>query len=124
MNLDLLSIEDVKASTAAALALHENNSQKTFFTNKLRSVLSLASIEEIVSWLPEGKIWRIHKIESFKTAVLPLFYEVSGWEAFLLIVCAHGFKEVSRGVDSVAFYNEVSLAQTNNPTYAFSSKRS
>lgn len=109
MNRNLLSSREVKPSTTFhAVALREKTMKKASFLAKLRYVLSLKSIEEIVSWLPEGKIWRIHKVESFKAAVLPLFYEGSTWETFLLILGAHGFKEVSRGVDSVAFYNEVS----------------
>ena len=110
MNLQRLNTQQQVKATHA-LALQKNNMQKTSFQTKLRSILSLKSIEEVVSWLPEGRIWRIHKTESFKTAVLPLFQEVSGWEAFLLVLCAHGFKEVSRGVDSVAFYNQVSWSQ-------------
>ena len=111
MNLDLLlSTKEVMGTTSQSgqLSLHKTIVQKTSFLTKLRSVLSLKSIDHIVSWLPEGKIWRIHEIQSFKTAVLPLFYEVAWWEAFLVTLRAHGFKEVSRGMDSVAFYNEVS----------------
>lgn len=77
------------------------------FFSKLRAVLSINSIQDIVSWLPEGKIWRIHKMKAFIASLLPIFPEVTQWEGFVVLVKLHGFSEVSRGLDSVAFYNEV-----------------
>lgn len=77
------------------------------FLSKLSSILSLKTIEHIVSWLPEGKIWRIHKFESFVSDILPLFDEMPDWETFLVALHLHGFEEVSRGFNSLAFYNEV-----------------
>eukprot|EP00977_Amphora_coffeiformis_P022416 scaffold10861_cov180-Amphora_coffeaeformis.AAC.3 len=105
MNIDLLSMYEGNLLTSQPFVLQDSGLMTSFLT-KLRSILSLGSIEHLVSWLPEGKIWRIHKIKSFINAVLPLFVEVFGWDAFLLTVASHGFKEVSRGFDSVAFYSE------------------
>jgi hypothetical protein len=80
------------------------------FFSKLRTVLSISAIQDIVSWLPEGKIWRIHKVGAFKTSVMPLFSEVSQWEEFVVLLKLYGFNEVSRGLDSIAFYNQVRVS--------------
>lgn len=107
MNIDLLGTSEGSLATSQAVALHDSTLKTSSFLTKLRSILCLRSIEHIISWLPEGKIWRIHKIDSFIKSVLPLFVEVSGWGAFLLTLGSQGFKEVSWGIDSVAFYCEV-----------------
>ena len=117
MNIDLLSIYEGSWAASQPFALQDVG-PKASFLPKLRSILSSTSIEHLVSWLPEGKIWRIHKIESFINAILPFFVEVSGWDAFLLTLSSYGFKEVSRGLDSVAFYSEVRLVGRRFRTYS------
>lgn len=116
MNIDHLSIYE-KGLMASQPFVLQHSGPKSPFLIKLRSVFSVRSIEHLASWLPEGKIWRIHKIESFINAILPIFVEVSGWETFLLTLASHGFKEVSRGFDSVAFYSEVRIAGRRWRTY-------
>ena len=78
------------------------------FLARLRSLLSIETVRDIVSWLPEGMIWRIHKVKAFVTSILPMFTEISLYEEFLILLKIQGFHEVSRGLDSIAFYHEVS----------------
>lgn len=99
---------------SSALNDRDLHLQAPSFLNKLRSILSLKCAEHIVSWLPEGKIWRIHKKDLFVATILPLLEEFSGWDSFLLTLRSSGFREVSNGFDSVAFYSEVRLHSMGN----------
>lgn len=81
------------------------------FVHEMRRVLSLSVLQPIVSWLPEGKIWRIHDLDAFERLVLPLLPMFSNFprpmELFAAYATYKGFLEVSRGSNSVAYYNEV-----------------
>ena len=84
-----------------------------WFLCELRKILSNASNRSVVSWLPEGKIWRIHDMMGFQALVLPqvlTFRKIHcPLNLFMAYTRVHGFQELSRGHNSVAFYNKVSI---------------
>jgi hypothetical protein len=100
------------SSASGVLASDESSSsrlaQAPTFLDRLRFILSQPRFHQVLSWLPEGKIWRIHKIDIFIAMVLPLFDEVAQWGSFLRLLKAYRFRELSSSVSSIAFYNEVS----------------
>eukprot|EP00977_Amphora_coffeiformis_P013965 scaffold3821_cov173-Amphora_coffeaeformis.AAC.4 len=76
----------------------------------LREILGNATYGSVISWLPEGKIWRIHDMIGFQALVLPLiptFRKVDcQLDLFMAYTRMYGFQELSRGPNSVAFYNK------------------
>ena len=44
------------------------------FLAKLHAILSHRDIARIVSWMPHGRAWRIHKVLEFEKEVLPSFF--------------------------------------------------
>ena len=83
-----------------------------WFLRELRKILHCDRTAHIVSWLPEGKIWRIHDLVSFQTTILSNFPVMkdygSPFDLFLAYTRVKGFQEISRGANSVAFYHHVS----------------
>ena len=65
------------------------------FPAKLHMILSNSQFEDIVSWMPHGRSWRILKPDVFEDRVLPLFFchcrlssfmrQVNGWGEYLLV---------------------------------------
>lgn len=84
--------------------------------SKLFSILANKELEHIVSWLPQGRAWRIHNVEMFAQRLLPLFCNNNigpssvnkNLRAFTSQLEAWGFRELSRGPNSLAYYSEVS----------------
>ena len=91
---------------------HENSD---WFLRKLREILDMDCFRSIVSWLPQGKIWRIHNLTAFEMIVLPQMHFPHHFsnpmELFLAYTRVKGFQEISRGENSAAFYNEVRNAE-------------
>jgi hypothetical protein len=99
------------SSSSGVLSLDESSTsqllQAPMFIERLRFILSQPRFHHVISWLPEGKIWRIHKIDIFIAMVLPLFDEIAQWGSFLRLLKSYHFRELSSSVSSIAFYNEV-----------------
>jgi hypothetical protein len=84
------------------------NAASTGLLVRLRLLLTIKSTQDVLSWLPEGKIWRIHMVQTFVASLLPVFSaDVSSWNQFLVSLSELGFRVVSRGPDSIAFFHEV-----------------
>jgi HSF-type DNA-binding len=91
--------------------------------SRLFSILANKELEHIISWLPQGRAWRIHNVEIFAQRLLPLFVNNNNMmgttpssssvnknlRAFTSQLEAWGFRELSRGPNSLAYYSEVSL---------------
>lgn len=92
------------------------------FLCALREILSNAAYRSVVSWLPEGKIWRIHDVMDFQARVLPLTltFRKIDYRLDLFVACtrAHGFQELSRGPNSIAFYSKVRTCLLDEPVHS------
>ena len=84
-----------------------------WFLCELRKTLQNEWNHRVVSWLPEGKIWRVHDLAAFQTVVLCQFPVIRDYgnplDLFLAYARVKGFEEVSRGLNSIAFYHQVCL---------------
>ena len=82
-----------------------------WFLRELRKILNEQWNRDIVSWLPEGKIWRVHDLVAFQTIILPRMPVIKDFgsplDLFLAYTKVMGFQEISRGLNSVAFYHQV-----------------
>ena len=96
-------------STSCASGYHF---AEDWFLDELRNSLRNEWNQRVLSWLPEGKIWRVHDLSAFKTLILPRFPVIKEFgnplDIFLAYLRVKGFQEVSRGLNSMAFYHEVS----------------
>jgi hypothetical protein len=67
-----------------------------WFRRDLQNILANEDSQEVISWLPEGMIWRIHNLDAFRIQVIPQVPFISDFahplELFLAYVKANGFR--------------------------------
>jgi hypothetical protein len=60
----------------------------------------------VVSWLPGGKAFKVHKKEDFCDEHMPAFFNSSKYKTFQRSLNLWGFKSVARGPDKGACYHQ------------------
>lgn len=93
-----------------------------WFWVELRRILNNKNNNGIVSWLPEGIIWRIHDVSAFETQVLPALPTLRHFSLPLFLVYAtivKGFQQVSSGENTLAFYHKVCPVRNENGVVKF-----
>jgi hypothetical protein len=60
----------------------------------------------VVSWLPGGKAFKVHKKEDFCNEHMPAFFNSSKYKTFQRSLNLWGFKSVARGPDKGACYHQ------------------
>lgn len=86
----------------------------SFFPDQLHSMLTQVEKEGVhfgvVSFMPHGRAFRVHKKEAFIKDVLPKYFGGQGkWSSFLRQLKLYGFLRVSTGKDCNAYYHELFL---------------
>lgn len=79
------------------------------FPVKLYVILAQKEFQDIISWLPHGRSWKILKPALFENMVMPLFFEYSNYHSFNRLVNAWSFRRVSGGPDRGSYYHEVRI---------------
>ena len=69
----------------------------------------LLDFEDIISWLPHGRSFRVLQPKAFEERVIPLFFRHGRYASFARQVNGWGFKRVCNGPDYGAYYHEVSV---------------
>jgi hypothetical protein len=92
---------------ASSLIAQSITAKEATFPAKLHSILSNPEFEDIISWLPHGRSWRILQQEAFEERVIPLYFRHSRYSSFARQVNGWGFGRVTRGSDYKSYYHEV-----------------
>jgi len=79
------------------------------FPVKLYAILAQKEFNEIVTWMPHGRSWKVLKPNIFESMVMPLFFEYSNYHSFNRLVNAWSFRRVSSGPDRGSYYHELFL---------------
>ena len=66
-----------------------NAKKDTSFPLKLHEILSNPEYEDMISWMPHGKSWRILKPSVFENVVIPLHFRHSKYASFMRQVSRH-----------------------------------
>jgi hypothetical protein len=77
------------------------------FPVKLYVILAQKEFQDIISWMPHGRSWKILKPALFESMVMPLFFEYSNYHSFNRLVNAWSFRRISGGPDRGSYYHEV-----------------
>ena len=80
------------------------------FPVKLYAILAQKEFNDIISWMPHGRSWKVLKPNVFESLVMPLFFEYSNYHSFNRLVNAWSFRRVSSGPDRGSYYHEVSFS--------------
>jgi hypothetical protein len=78
------------------------------FPVKLYAILAQKEFQDIITWLPHGRSWKVLKPNLFESLVMPLFFEYSNYHSFNRLVNAWSFRRISSGPDRGSYYHEVS----------------
>lgn len=79
------------------------------FPTKLFKLLESASdegFEDVISFLPHGKGFMIHKPERFSEEILPKCFKTGRLSSFHRQLNLYGFKRITYGADTGAFFHE------------------
>jgi HSF-type DNA-binding len=76
------------------------------FPAKMHSILSRSEFEEIISWMPHGRSWRVLKPREFEMHVIPKYFEHSKFSSFIRQANGWGFRRVTQGRDRNTYYHE------------------
>ena len=88
---------------------NNNNNKEPPFVAKLHSILSNSAFDDIVSWLPHGRAWRVHQRGAFEEQVIPLYFRHGKYSSFMRQVNGWGFQRINQGPDYGGYYLEVSV---------------
>ena len=91
---------------------NSNNQKEPPFVAKLHSILSNSAFDDIVSWLPHGRAWRVDQRAAFEEQVLPLYFRHGKYSSFMRQVNGWGFQRINQGPDYGGYYHEVSVQIT------------
>lgn len=76
------------------------------FPGKLHLILSNPEFEDIISWMPHGRSWRILRPDVFEDRILPLFFCHCRLSSFMRQVNGWGFRRIKHGPDYNSYYHE------------------
>ena len=79
------------------------------FPMKLHAILSNPEFQDIISWLPHGRAWRILQHRAFEERVIPLYFRHGRYSSFARQVNGWGFRRITHGPDYNSYYHEMFL---------------
>ncbi|KAL3909694.1 MAG: hypothetical protein SGILL_007987, partial [Bacillariaceae sp.] len=87
----------------------KSSSQTLQFPWKLHEMLRMAEDQgkdDIISWLPEGRGFRVHKKEEFCEDVMPIYFASKKYKTFQRSLNLWGFESISKGPNRGACFHE------------------
>lgn len=82
------------------------------FPAKIYDILTnQPDLTHIVSWLPHGRSWKVHKRRDFVNKVIPLYFEHKTYSSFIRQANGWGFRRIisSAAPDRDSYYHELFL---------------
>lgn len=79
------------------------------FPKKLMEMLSVPMISHCLTWLPHGRSFIVNNPDEFMTEVYPRFFKATQYKSFLRQLNLWGFKRITKGNDSGAYYHQFFL---------------
>ena len=100
-----------KATGPSAMLAQSTTAKEPTFPVKLHLILSNPEFQEIISWLPHGRSWRILQQKAFEERVIPLYFRHGRYSSFARQVNGWGFRRVTHGSDYNSYFHEVRTIQ-------------
>lgn len=79
------------------------------FPEKLFSILSREDLSDAISWMPNGRSWRILSSKKFEEKVLGTFFPGIKYASFKRQVNVWGFTRITEGHDQNSYFHEMFL---------------
>jgi hypothetical protein len=108
-----MSYSHNRGSICKSKALHRRPTDRNF-TGDIREILSAAEamgFDHIVSWMPHGRSFKVHKDKEFVKVVLPKFTNKTAFASFRGGLYRYGFKRIDRGTEAGAYFHPLFIRQ-------------
>mmetsp|Transcript_27296 Transcript_27296/g.42405 ORF Transcript_27296/g.42405 Transcript_27296/m.42405 type:complete len:453 (+) Transcript_27296:151-1509(+) len=73
------------------------------------SCSSNSFLKDVVSWMPHGRSFCVHKPADFVEKIMPMFFKQTKWTSFQRQLNLYGFQRLTRGLDAGTYYHEMFL---------------
>ena len=77
------------------------------FPRKLHLILSSPRSQDIITWLPNGRSWRVLDQKKFAEEVIPFYFRHRNFASFMRQVNGWGFCRINKGTDRNSYYHKV-----------------
>jgi hypothetical protein len=77
--------------------------------HQLLGEASFKDFEQIVSWLPCGRVFRVHDIKKFQKTILCTYFNQTRYRSFLRQLNIYGFKRIPIGIEKKRGYTHPML---------------
>mmetsp|Transcript_3934 Transcript_3934/g.6014 ORF Transcript_3934/g.6014 Transcript_3934/m.6014 type:complete len:459 (+) Transcript_3934:77-1453(+) len=81
------------------------------FPMRLMDMLSRSEVSSVITWLPHGRSFIVRDPKTLEDDLIPRFFKPMKFKSFLRQVNLWGFKRITRGADSGAYYHQLFLRQ-------------
>jgi hypothetical protein len=61
--------------------------------------------QNVVSWQPHGKAFRVHQPEVFARAIMPRYFKQTKYKSFQRQLHIYGFHRINKGMDKGAYFH-------------------
>lgn len=103
--MNLLQNEST-SNVAEMSKISDNNVHHLSFPAKLHAMLARPDIADVISWMPHGRAWRVHKPKAFERKVIPMFFVQCKYSSFIRQANGWGFRRITKGLDRNAYYHK------------------
>jgi hypothetical protein len=101
-------------------------SQPLPFPFKLQGMLEdMANIgsQNVVSWQPHGKAFRVHQPEVFTRTIMPSYFKQTQYKSFQRQLHLYGFRRIKRGRDMGGYYHRLFIRNNKSMSLRMTRER-
>jgi hypothetical protein len=73
--------------------------------HQMLEITEASGVKAIVSWLPDGKHFKVHDIKAFLEEIVPQFFKQKSYKSFQRQLLIYGFSRVLKGPSRGAYYH-------------------
>eukprot|EP00588_Corethron_pennatum_P003967 CAMPEP_0194291888 /NCGR_PEP_ID=MMETSP0169-20130528/44412_1 /TAXON_ID=218684 /ORGANISM="Corethron pennatum, Strain L29A3" /LENGTH=604 /DNA_ID=CAMNT_0039039907 /DNA_START=8 /DNA_END=1822 /DNA_ORIENTATION=- len=79
------------------------------FPEKLMEMLMKSEDTSVVSWLPHGRSFLVHRPKEFTENIMPQYFKQTKLTSFQRQLNLYGFRRITQGADAGSYYHELFL---------------
>jgi hypothetical protein len=117
----ILSFSQARSVETSSTSSSSSSTKEPNFPAKLHAILSNPEYEDIVSWFPHGRSFRILRLQEFEERILPKYFRHGRYPSFTRQLNGWGFHRVNEGPEYNSHYHE--LFVRGRPDFALQMKR-
>jgi hypothetical protein len=117
----ILSFSQARSVETSSTSSSSSSTKEPNFPAKLHAILRNPKYQDIVSWLPHGRSFRILRLQEFEERILPKYFRHGRYPSFTRQLNGWGFHRVNEGPEYNSHYHE--LFVRGRPDLALQMKR-